>query len=229
LLVSCEHGGNRVPAEYRPLFVDAAEALDSHRGLDYGALEVARAFGKRLGVAPVTATVSRLVCDLNRSPHHRNLFSEFTRGLSAERRVAVLAAHYWPYRTRMEEAVAAAPGFVLHVSSHSFTPVLRGEVRNCDIGFLYDPARPAEVRFIDAWHATLMAAAPELVLRRNYPYRGVTDALVTHLRRQHGDRYAGVEIEVNQKYVGTARWRSLVAVLAATLGTAVGRFAGLPR
>lgn len=202
--------------------------LDSHRGLDYGALEVARAFGKRLAVTPVTATVSRLVCDLNRSPHHRNVFSEFTRGLSAERREALLAAHYWPYRTGVEDIVAAAPGRVLHISSHSFTPVLRGEVRRCDVGFLYDPARTAEVSFIDHWHDALAAAAPELVLRRNYPYRGTTDALVTHLRRRYGERYSGVEIEINQKYVGSARWRSLVATLAASLGTAVARYAGLP-
>lgn len=203
--------------------------LDSHRGLDYGALESARAFGRRLGVEPVTATVSRLVCDLNRSPYHRNLFSEYTRDLSAERRAALLAAHYWPYRNRVEQAVAAAPGPVLHVSSHSFTPVLRGEVRRCDVGFLYDPARAAEARFIDEWYGALAAAAPELRLRRNYPYRGTSDALVTHLRRRYGERYAGVELEVNQKHVGTARWRSLVAVLAATLGEAVERYAGLPR
>jgi predicted N-formylglutamate amidohydrolase len=210
------------------LFVGAAEVLDSHRGLDYGALEVARAFAKRLAVTPLTATVSRLVCDLNRSPHHRNLFSEFTRGLSAERRAALLAAHYWPYRTRVEDTVGAARGPVLHVSSHSFTPVLHGEVRHCDVGFLYDPGRPAEVRFIDEWHEALAAAAPELVLRRNYPYRGTTDALVTHLRRRYGERYSGIEIEVNQKHVGSARWRALVSLLAATLGTAVARYTGLP-
>ena len=203
--------------------------LDSHRGLDFGALESARAFGRRLGVVPFTATVSRLVCDLNRSPSHRNLFSEYTRDLAVERREALLAAHYWPYRNRVEQAVAAAPGPVLHVSSHSFTPVLRGEVRRCDVGFLYDPARPVEVRFIETWHEALAAAAPELVLRRNYPYRGTSDALVTHLRRRFGDRYAGIEIEVNQKHVGTARWRALVATLSATLAAAVERYAGLPR
>jgi predicted N-formylglutamate amidohydrolase len=218
-----------VPAECRSSFVDAADVLDSHRGLDYGALEAARAFGRRLGVAPITATVTRLVCDLNRSPNHRSLFSEFTRGLPQERREALLEAHYWPYRNRVEQAVAAAPGPVLHVSSHSFTPVLRGEVRRCDVGFLYDPARPAEVRFIEAWYAALAAAAPELVLRRNYPYRGTSDALVTHLRRRYGERYAGIELEVNQKHVGAPHWRSLVGVLAATLGEAVEGYAGLPR
>jgi predicted N-formylglutamate amidohydrolase len=119
------------------------------------------------------------------------------------------------------DAVAAGDA-VLHVSTHSFTPELRGEVRNCDVGFLYDPRRRADVRFVEAWFAALRAAAPELTLRRNYPYRGVSDALVTHLRRRYGGRgYVGMELEINQKHVGSRRWSRLVAALAATLATAV--------
>ena len=208
LLVSCEHGGNRVPAAYAPLFAGAGAVLDSHRGLDYGALEMARAFGRRLGVKPFTATTTRLVVDLNRSPNHRNVFSEFTRALAPAERGKAMADHYWPYRNAVvgtvDEAVAAGRA-VLHVSSHSFTPVLRGEVRNCDLGFLYDPARRFEVRFIEAWHDAVRAAAPEIRVRRNYPYRGTSDALVTHLRRRHGAAcYGGVELEVNQRHVGSA-------------------------
>jgi predicted N-formylglutamate amidohydrolase len=225
LLVSCEHGGNEVPAEYAPLFAGAERVLDSHRGLDYGALQVARAFGERLGIDPITATTTRLVVDLNRSPYHRNVFSEYTRPLDRARRAAALDKHYWPYRRRAEAAVeraVRAGRFVLHVSSHSFTPELAGEVRNCDIGFLYDPRRPSEVRFIDAWDEAVRARAPELVARRNYPYKGVSDSLVTHLRRRHPDRsYAGVELEVNQKHVGSAGWGDLVALLADALAAAV--------
>jgi predicted N-formylglutamate amidohydrolase len=214
-----------VPARYAGLFAEAAGVLDSHRGYDHGALEVARAFGRRLGVEPFTATTTRLVVDLNRSPRHKNVFSEYTRGLSSDQRDAAMAAHYWPYRnaveTYVDRAVAAGES-VLHVASHSFTPVLRGEVRNCDIAFLYDPARRGEVGFVDAWSAALHAAAPELTQRRNFPYRGTSDALVTHLRRRHrDDRYAGVELEVNQKHAGGRNWRALVDVLAATLAAAV--------
>jgi len=213
-----------VPARYARLFAGAAGVLDSHRGLDYGALEVARAFGRRLRVAPFTATTTRLVVDLNRSSYHRNVFSEYTRTLTSEQRTAAMAAHYWPYRSAVEGAVdraVAAGRAVLHVSSHSFTPVLHGDVRTCDIGFLYDPARSGEVSFIEAWHAAVSAAAPGLVLRRNYPYRGTSDALVTYLRRRHGERvYAGVELEVNQKHVGSRGWRALVSMLATTLATA---------
>ncbi len=213
-----------MPAEYARLFAGAERVLDSHRGLDYGALEVADAFGARLGVAPLTATTTRLVVDLNRSPYHRNVFSEYTRPLSREQRAAALDEHYWPYRRRAEQAVdraVRAGKFVLHVSSHSFTPELAGQVRNCDLGFLYDPRRRSEVRFIDAWDEALRARAPELVARRNYPYKGVSDSLVTHLRRRHADRsYAGIELEVNQKHVGSAGWRDLVALLADTLASA---------
>jgi predicted N-formylglutamate amidohydrolase len=224
-LVSCEHGGNRVPKAYAPRFEGAAAVLATHRGYDLGALEIARAFGRRLGVTPFAATTTRLVVDLNRSPGNRNLFSAYTRSLTKAQRDAVLAAHYWPYRRAVEDAVAsavAAGETVLHVSAHSFTPELHGEVRNCDVGFLYDPGNRGEVRFVAAWHAALSGAAPALVLRRNYPYRGVSDALVTHLRRRYGKRgYVGMELEVNQKHVGGRGWRALVAVLAATLATAV--------
>jgi len=224
LLVSCEHGGNRVPAALASRFATAADVLDSHRGLDFGALELARAFGRRLGVRPVTATITRLVVDLNRSPNHRNVFSEYTWPLSTEQRAAVMARHYWPYRNAVETAVrdsVVAGGSVLHVSAHSFTPVLRGEIRRCDVGFLYDPAHRGELHFIDAWYDELRAAAPELTLRRNYPYRGTADGLVTHLRRRfNARRYAGVEIEVNQKHVGSREWRALVQVLTETLAVA---------
>ena len=225
LLVSCEHGGNRVPPAYAPLFAGAADVLATHRGYDLGALEVARAFGRKLGVVPFAGKTTRLVVDLNRSPGNRNVFSTYTRSLPAEQRAAALAAHYWPYRNAVEDAVAqavAAGETVLHVSAHSFTPVLRGEVRNCDVGFLYDPRVAGEVRFIEAWYAALAAAAPKLTLRRNYPYRGVSDSLVTHLRQRYARRgYAGMELELNQKHVGSAGWRELVAVLGATLATAV--------
>src|SRR5690606_15518234 len=144
VLVSCEHGGNRVPARYAQRFAGAGGVLATHRGYDLGALEVARAFGRRLGVPPVPATPTRLVVDLNRSPGNRNVFSAYTRSLPVTERAAALAAHYWPYRKAVEEVVVAAARSrtpLLHVSTHSFTPELRGEVRNCDVGFLYDPAR----------------------------------------------------------------------------------------
>ena len=42
-IITCEHGGSRVPAPYREPFRDRQELLDSHRGWDSGALEMAKA------------------------------------------------------------------------------------------------------------------------------------------------------------------------------------------
>ena len=52
-------------------------------------------------------------------------------------------------RARSERLVGNAIGRgrrVIHVSAHSFTPGLDGKVRTADVGLLYDPARPGEVR-----------------------------------------------------------------------------------
>jgi len=67
-------------------------------------------------------------------------------------------------------------GRVIHVSCHSFTPELNGQVRNTDIGLLYHPARTKEVALCKRWKASLKACAPELKVRRNYPYAGRTMA-----------------------------------------------------
>jgi predicted N-formylglutamate amidohydrolase len=226
-LVSCEHGGNRVPVEYARLFRGARKILESHRGMDFGALEIAEALGRRLRTKPITATTTRLLVDLNRSLHHRAIFSDYSRVLSPTERADVLAKYYLPYRSRVEREVERAladdRGLLVHVAAHSFTAALKGERRNCDIGFLYDPGRALERRFIDAWHAELHAQAPTLRVRRNYPYRGTSDALVTHLRRRHGARYAGVELEVNQRHVGSKRWPKLIVAVTESLAAALAR------
>lgn len=90
----------------------------------------------------------------------------------------------------------------LHVGVHSFTPVLNGEVRRADVGLLFDPSRPLERSTSRQWQALLQEALPDLVIRRNYPYRGVCDGLTTALRRQFpADQYIGIELEVNNKHL----------------------------
>lgn len=223
LLITCEHGGNRIPARYRPLFSRFRAQLESHRGYDPGALELARDFATAYGAELVYSTTSRLLVELNRSAGHPQLLSQATRDLSLDERERLLEGYYRPYRTSVEEQVRAATRRgerLLHLSCHSFTPRLAGVVRNADVGLLYDPHRARERSLCRAWECAIEAADPRLVVRRNYPYRGSADGLTTHLRRLHPDaRYAGVEIEVNQKHVvgDRARWRELRTVLVETL------------
>jgi predicted N-formylglutamate amidohydrolase len=200
LIVTCEHGGNGVPRRWTGLFRE--QDLRSHRGYDIGAAPVARALGKAFGVPVFVATTSRLLVDLNRSPTHPRLFSEKVRALSPEERAHIVEKYYLPHREAVGAAIARAvrTTTVLHVAVHSFTPVLDGKVRRADVGLLYDPRRPSERAFCDAWRA----AFSELVVRRNYPYRGVSDGLTTaHRRKYDGASYIGVELELNQGRLAT--------------------------
>jgi predicted N-formylglutamate amidohydrolase len=223
ILLTCEHGGNAVPARWARLFRGQRGVLATHRGWDIGALEAAREFRRRWGVPLVQAHVTRLLVDLNRSPGHRHQFSEFTRDLPDAEKARILAAHYEPYREAVRRRVRGALAGnrrLVQVSVHSFTPVLHEVVRNADIGFLYDPRRAFERRFCHAWEANLRAAEPGLRIRRNYPYRGTSDGLVTALRREFpAARYAGMEIEINHAWaLGDPRaWRALLRVLADTV------------
>lgn len=227
-LVTCEHGGKRVPAAYRALFVGRDALLASHRGHDPGALVLAREMAAALGAPLVAATISRLVVDLNRSPGHRGRFSEVTRVLSQDEQTAIHARYYQPYRRRVERIVAQAirrGARVVHVSSHSFTPVMDGRVRNADVGFLYDPGRHGEVALAGRWMQALQSREPSLRLRRNYPYTGRSDGFCAWLRRHYGaDSYVGIELEVNQRHAtaGGPRWIALREELVAALRQAVG-------
>jgi predicted N-formylglutamate amidohydrolase len=71
LLITCEHGGNSVPPRWRPLFRGHRALLDSHRGWDPGALPIARALAREMNAPLIYSTISRLLVELNRSPHHR--------------------------------------------------------------------------------------------------------------------------------------------------------------
>ena len=223
LLVTCEHGGNRVPKEYRRLFAGREALLASHRGYDPGALALARELARAFDAPLVASTVTRLLVELNRSPGHPQLHSEITRALPRLEKAKIVGRYYEPYRREVEQRVAqatAARRRVIHISAHSFVPVLDGSERNADIGLLYDPARAAERALCARWRQSLGARAPRLRVRRNYPYRGYADGLTTHLRRRYGRRgYVGVEIEVNQKHVlaGEREWRMLRRVLVQSL------------
>ena len=228
-LISCEHGGNRIPSRYRHLFRGCATLLHSHRGFDRGAMSMGRDLARMLAAPLFTATTSRLLIDLNRSIGHPHLYSEVTRGAPAVVRREILERHYLPYRGRVEAAIAEAieqGGQVIHISSHSFTPVLDGEVRNADIGLLYDPSRQSEKEFCSRWKMNLETQAPDLVVRRNYPYTGKSDGFTVYLRRRFSAAvYTGVELEINQKHFikGGQQWRRVRSTVLEALRNTLGQ------
>ncbi|MSR61364.1 MAG: N-formylglutamate amidohydrolase [Planctomycetes bacterium] len=227
VVFACEHASKRVPLRYRRLFARRTALLDSHRGWDPGALELARALARQLGRPLFRGVVTRLLVDLNRSLQSPTLFSEYALRLEEKERLVLLARYWQPYRHAVRhclEEELAGGGRVLHFSVHSFTPKLRSETRRTDIGLLFDPARPAEARFCRALRAALQGEFPELRIDMNEPYSGVSDGLTTTLRAEFPkNRYLGVEFEVNQRYARgePARWRELQRGIARALAAAL--------
>ncbi len=225
LLLTCEHATNAVPARWAHLFDSPAarDALASHRGWDPGAATLAQSFTDTTSdLGPPTSdlhplsplpgllgTATRLLVDLNRSPGHPQFWSEFSRDLPPAEKDHIVREVYDPFRraarTEIERLSGPQHAPVFHLSVHTFTPHLDGDVRTAKIGLLYDPERPLEVRWADAWEQALRTLAPDWRVRRNYPYLGTDDGHVTHLRTRYPPgAYAGIELEVNQTLVSNS-------------------------
>jgi len=222
LLVTCEHAVNQVPPPWRTLFKGCPEILTSHRAYDAGALGLARALADACSAPCLVARISRLLIDHNRSPHNRALWSEFSRGLPGAQKSLLRNDYYEAFREEAARWIAVRHTLgqpVLHLSVHTFTPVLDGRVRDVDIGVLYDPRRPAEKGFGRAWRNRLAEALPELRIRLNQPYPGRSDSHLTTYRRQYADAaYRGIELEVNQALLaGNLPQQALHARCADTL------------
>lgn len=232
LVISCEHGGNEVPGPYVPLFCGLEAQLESHRGWDPGALQLARQMAAALDAPLHAVTTTRLLVDLNRSIGHPHLFSEATRRLLRAQRNEIVDRYYRPHRDLIESEIArgiASGRRVIHIASHSFTPALHGEERRADVAWLYDPRRAGERAFARKWMEAFARIRPDLRVRRNYPYRGRDDGLTALLRRRHPDEsYVGIELEVNQCFVerGGPPWEELRARLVESLETVVLDAAG---
>lgn len=204
ILITCEHASNRIPKEYASLFQKHKKILNSHKGLDIGSAHFYLALCEDVKSENEIAQWSRLLVELNRSQHHKDLFSQFTKQLSREEKERIIQKYYLPYRTNVQKKIdklLKRYNQVIHLSIHSFTPKLNGQVRNADIGLLYDPKRAAERKFCFDLKHHFQQNMKQMKVRMNYPYKGTSDGLTKSLRFIYpSKKYIGVEFEVNQKH-----------------------------
>lgn len=202
LIISCEHGVNTVPTDYQSYFLPFKTLLQTHRGMDFGALEVARQLRQFFDCDLIEAKASRLLIDCNRSLSNRHCYSEITKLFNQEQKKEIIENYYVPFRDDVKKKIKEHINqgkMVLHLSIHSFTPILNNILRETDLGILYDPKRTHERSLTRAWQKQLQIIQNVLRVRLNYPYKGVSDGFTTHLRKEFSvDSYLGLEVEMNQ-------------------------------
>ena len=208
LVVTCEHASNRVPPPLRASEADRPW-LETHCGWDIGAVHVARYVVAATRSAGVLAGVTRLVCDVNRDwVSERCILSEveghrltFNGDLDAAELARRKARYYDGYHDAADALVrarAAAGGPFGLLAVHSFTPVLGDEVREMEVGVLFDVHEVLARRLRDA------IDAEGFVTALNAPYSGrVGDLILSATRHGGGHGLGYVELEIRQDLIGT--------------------------
>ena len=203
LVLTCEHAFPDIPKKYQFLFGETPEILKTHEAYDPGAFDLFKTLQPIADYSKMQP-VGRLLVESNRSLRNKKLFSRFSSVLAKKEKEYILNSFYHPYRQNITEEIRKyidSGKTVLHLSVHSFTPVLNGIKRNCDLGLLYDPKRMEEKRFCKDLKALIKVLNPDLNVRFNYPYLGKADGFTTALRKIFKENYLGIELEVNQAWV----------------------------
>ena len=217
VLLVCEHAGQVFPQSLKRLGV-TDEVIDSHRGWDIGALEVARGVADRLGAALVIQHYSRLVFDSNRPPESPQAVPEEVDGVTIPGNVGITPAEQ---RQRAEEVFAPMDAAITDLmrrlkprgcfSIHSYEPVMGGISRPWHAGFLNRKNLETAEALIEA----VAARQPDLTLAVNEPYRieDETDWFIPRHAEPSGAAHALVEIrnDLIAKPDGAALWAGLIA------------------
>ena len=215
IVCTADHASNHVPADI-DLGIPAS-LLDEHIAIDIGTEAIAEILAREYAIAAHIATVSRLVCDLNREESAPGLVPEISDGhpipgnIGADR-AARLARFHRPYHSALGEWLAAAqPTLIL--SLHSFTPRLETSdaARPWEVGVLYNrDDRAARI-------AIPLLEAEGLIVGDNLPYSG-RDLNYTMNRHAEDEGRAYLGIELRQDLTQTpddhARWAALLAKIA---------------
>ena len=220
--LTADHAGRTIPRQLGTLGLPQSE-LERHIACDIGIAGVTETLAQALDATAVLQAYSRLVIDCNRQPGWASSIpriSELTaipgnEALPPAEREARRRAIFLPYHQRIAELldrrVAAGHRTVL-IAMHSFTPVFKGEIRNIDIGVLYN----RDARFANLL-LDLLRAEGDLAVGDNAPYAitGTSDYTVPVHGEERGLPH--VEIEIRQDLIadaaGQAAWAARLARL----------------
>lgn len=215
LVVTCEHASNRVPPDLATSESDR-RWLETHWGWDIGAQEVVKELVRIKGCLAVMTAYTRLLCDANRPPEHPDWIRTqidgealtFNAHVDAAERQTRIARYYAPYHDAIDRCLGerlARGGDVVLLSIHSFTPNFRDEVRDMEVGILFDDFEPVAARLAGNFE---LAGFPTAL---NEPYSGREGLMFAAARHgiAHGVIY--LELEIRQDLIDTVQKAQLLA------------------
>jgi predicted N-formylglutamate amidohydrolase len=217
IVALCDHASNVVPDD-----IDlgiAPALLEKHIAWDIGAAGVTERLAREHGIAAHLATVSRLVCDVNRDEDAPALVPHASDGHAIPGNLFDLAGReerierfFRPYHDGLAAWLEAAqPALILSI--HSFTPSLESAPaeRPWEIGVLYnEDDRAARI-------GIPLFAEAGCVVGDNQPYSGRDlNATMNRHAEAQGRDYLGIEIrqDLIGDAAGQARWAALIADVA---------------
>jgi len=225
VLIISDHASAFIPAALAGLGLDEAQRA-RHIAYDIGIAEVTRDLARRLDASAVLSHFSRLVIDPNRAlddptsivcisdgviiPGNRDL----TPADRARRQETFFLPYHQEITARLDDAAArGAPPFL--ISMHSFTPVLRGRERSCQVGVLWRRDRESAQALIARLRALGVATGD------NQPYSARNGHGYSIECHGEGRGLNHVLIEVRQDLIDTHHGAALWAESLATALTEV--------
>ena len=212
LLCIADHASNYVP-EGIALGIEPA-LLTKHIALDIGVEGIADRLARRHGIPAHIATVSRLVCDFNRTEGDPSVVPSSSDGTLIPGNIgadveARLNLFHRPYHYELARLIERLEPRML-IALHSFTPSLEsdGQERPWQVGLLYNQDDRA------ARHAIRLFGEQGLTVGDNEPYSGKDlNATMDRHAEAHGIPYCAVEIRQDQidTRAGQARWAVMLA------------------
>ncbi len=205
ILLVCDHASRLFPKALGTMGLDPGARL-CHLAWDIGAGPLTEQLAASLGVTAVLCEYSRLVVDCNRQLMDPGAFLEFgdgvvvpgNRNIQQEDRDRRADEIYWPYHNAIQgqlerfSKLGVQPVFI---AIHSFTPVMNGQYRPCEIGILWDTDRvTAEVFIHDFQDAGY-------VVGDNEPYSGKAPQDFTIDHHAEGANLPHVGIEIRQDLI----------------------------
>jgi predicted N-formylglutamate amidohydrolase len=178
--------------------------METHWAIDLGARALTLDLARRLGAPAVLARFNRLLCDANRPEQAPDLCRpeveghtlSFNREVDETERERRLARFHRPYHARIDQMLRESRPQLLF-SVHTFTPRYLDQVREVQLGVLFDLHDALGARL-----ATLLEPTG-LVVEQNAPWSG--KAGLAYSPDRHG-RAAGIpylELEVRHDLLTT--------------------------